>query len=64
MLDEPTFGLDSHNTFELIKLIQQLKNEGKLIITITHDEQILEMYSDVRWIIKDGQLAQRGDHND
>ena len=64
LLDEPTFGLDSHNTFELIKLIQQLKNEGKLIITITHDEQILEMYSDVRWIIKDGQLAQRGDHND
>ena len=23
LLDEPTFGLDSHNTFQLIKLFQE-----------------------------------------
>ncbi|KMR08650.1 ABC transporter ATP-binding protein, partial [Staphylococcus aureus] len=35
-LDEPTFGLDSHNTFQLIKLFQKRINLGQSIVMVTH----------------------------
>ncbi len=43
-LDEPTFGLDSHNTFQLIKLFQKRINLGQSIVMVTHDDEIIERY--------------------
>ena len=37
LLDEPTFGLDSHNTFQLIELFQESVSSGQTIIMVTHD---------------------------
>ena len=36
LLDEPTFGLDSHNTFQLIELEESVSS-GQTIIMVTHD---------------------------
>ncbi|MGW7975539.1 ABC transporter ATP-binding protein [Staphylococcus xylosus] len=44
LLDEPTFGLDSHNTFNLIKLFQQRVASGQTIIMVTHDSEIISRY--------------------
>ncbi|MEB6169794.1 energy-coupling factor ABC transporter ATP-binding protein [Staphylococcus pseudoxylosus] len=44
LLDEPTFGLDSHNTFNLIKLFQQRVASGQTIIMVTHDSEIISHY--------------------
>lgn len=44
LLDEPTFGLDSHNTFNLIKLFQQRIKQGQTIIMVTHDPEIIARY--------------------
>ena len=35
LLDEPTFGLDSHNTFQLIELFQESVSSGQTIIMVT-----------------------------
>lgn len=44
LLDEPTFGLDSHNTFNLIKLFQQRVASGQTIVMVTHDSEIISRY--------------------
>lgn len=45
LLDEPTFGLDSHNTFELIKLFKRRVEDGQTIIMITHENEIINRYA-------------------
>lgn len=45
LLDEPTFGLDSHNTFELLKLFQNRIKAGQTIIMITHEDKIINHYA-------------------
>jgi len=43
LADEPTTNLDSEN-FELVmRLFDQLKQEGKVLIIATHDERILSI---------------------
>lgn len=58
LLDEPTFGLDSHNTFNLIKLFQQCINKGQTIIMVTHDSEIIKRYSTRRIHVKNKQLVE------
>ncbi len=40
LADEPTGNLDSHSGEEILKIFNNLHNEGKTIIMITHDEHI------------------------
>ena len=40
LLDEPTFGLDSHNTFQLIKLFEERVERGQSIVMVTHDPRL------------------------
>ncbi|MEL0538436.1 ABC transporter ATP-binding protein [Staphylococcus debuckii] len=44
LLDEPTFGLDSHNTFNLLSLFQKRVAQGQTIVMVTHDPHIIERY--------------------
>ncbi|MCW7076299.1 MAG: energy-coupling factor ABC transporter ATP-binding protein [Candidatus Syntropharchaeales archaeon] len=37
LLDEPTSNLDPRSRFEVIRVIEELRKEGKTIITATHD---------------------------
>ncbi|MCL1631461.1 ATP-binding cassette domain-containing protein [Sporolactobacillus sp. CPB3-1] len=38
--DEPTGALDSKNTAEVLKLLEQIAVEGKLVIAVTHSKEV------------------------
>jgi putative ABC transport system ATP-binding protein len=40
LADEPTGALDSKTTFDIMKLLQQINNEGKTIIVVTHEPDV------------------------
>lgn len=63
LLDEPTFGLDSHNTFQLIKLFQERVKQGQTIVMVTHDSEIIRRYPTRRLHVEDGILKEiEGEH--
>ncbi len=43
VLDEPTSGLCYRNMEKTVKLIKEMKEEGKIIIIITHDYEFIKM---------------------
>lgn len=40
LADEPTGALDSKTTHDIMKLLQQINNEGKTIIVVTHEPDV------------------------
>jgi len=43
LADEPTGALDTATSYELMEFIQQLNDEGKTILLVTHEEDIAQM---------------------
>jgi energy-coupling factor transport system ATP-binding protein len=43
-LDEPTSGLDYRHMLCFWELLEQLKNMGKCVIVITHDEEFAALF--------------------
>ncbi|WP_242156900.1 ABC transporter ATP-binding protein [Aestuariivivens sediminis] len=43
LADEPTGAMDSNTSYEIITFIQQLNDEGKTILMVTHEEDIANM---------------------
>lgn len=58
LLDEPTFGLDSKNTFELIELFKARVQAGQTIIMVTHDEEIIARYPSSVLRVESGRLSE------
>jgi energy-coupling factor transport system ATP-binding protein len=48
VLDEPTFGQDASTWAELVELIGGLADEGRAVLTMTHDPEFVEALSDRR----------------
>ena len=46
VMDEPTSGLDRYHMKQVGELIQGLKNQGKLVVVITHDEELAAGWCD------------------
>lgn len=40
LADEPTGSLDKKNALDIINILKQLNEQGKIIILVTHDEEI------------------------
>ncbi|WP_163103107.1 ABC transporter ATP-binding protein [Peribacillus alkalitolerans] len=57
LLDEPTFGQDSKNTFQLLEMLQEYQKAGSTIVIVTHDEHIVEHFATRVWTIEDGKLV-------
>lgn len=43
LADEPTGALDTKTSYEVMELIQQINDEGKTILIVTHEPDIAEM---------------------
>lgn len=56
LADEPTGNLDSVTTEEILDILRGLKNNGKTIVMITHDNDIAQSISDKIITLKDGRI--------
>lgn len=43
LADEPTGALDTKTSYEIMNLIQEINDEGRTILVVTHEEDIAEM---------------------
>jgi putative ABC transport system ATP-binding protein len=43
LADEPTGALDSKTSYEVMELIQEINNEGKTVLIVTHENDIANM---------------------
>ncbi|ADI27882.1 ABC transporter ATP-binding protein [Geobacillus sp. C56-T3] len=57
LLDEPTFGQDAKNTFALLEMLEAHREQGAVIMMVTHDEQIVRRFATRQWVIEDGALV-------
>lgn len=53
--DEPTGALDSETSADIMRLLKELSNEGKTIIMVTHDNDLVQ-YATKVIRLKDGQI--------
>lgn len=60
ILDEPTFGQDQAYTEALMGLLVDLKRQGKTIVMITHDMELVYQYADQVLLLAGGGLAFQG----
>lgn len=55
LCDEPTGALDSNNSSEIMKLLKEIAKK-KLVIVVTHSEELAKEYADRIITIKDGKI--------
>jgi len=56
LVDEPTGNLDTKTSLKIVQILQKLKDEGKTIIVVTHDERIFQL-ADQKLHLEDGKLV-------
>jgi putative ABC transport system ATP-binding protein len=56
LVDEPTGNLDIKTGFEIVRILETLKNSNKTIIVATHDERIVKL-ANQKFYLENGQLA-------
>jgi energy-coupling factor transport system ATP-binding protein len=57
LLDEPTRGLDAVTKSRLIKLLQSLRSEGRMILLATHDHEFAARISDHQIELVEGKVT-------
>ena len=57
LADEPTGALDTKTSYEVMDLIQQINDEGKTVLVVTHEPDIAEMTKRIVFL-KDGQIEE------
>ncbi len=56
VLDEPTTGLDSRSSRELMEMIVALRRDGHTIVFITHDMKLVAEFSERTLVLNAGQV--------
>ena len=60
IFDEPTVGFDPASAKELMNLIVEMHKQGKTIIVITHDMDLVNEYAQKVFMMENGQLVFEG----
>ena len=60
VFDEPTVGFDPASAKELMNLIRDLHGNGKIIIVITHDMDLVNEYAQKVFMLEKGKLVFEG----
>lgn len=55
LADEPTGALDTKTSYEVMELIQQINDEGKTVLVVTHEPDIADMTKRIVYL-RDGQI--------
>ena len=55
--DEPTGNLDSKNTLDIMNIIKKI-SQTKLVVLVTHEEELAEFYADRVIKLRDGQIVE------
>ncbi len=60
VLDEPTFGQDRITWTELVALLAALRDAGTAILTVTHDQALVDALADDVLPMREGQASREG----
>jgi polar amino acid transport system ATP-binding protein len=60
LLDEPTSALDPEMTAEVLELIEELKNEGRDLLLVTHEMGFARHVADRVALLAEGRIAELG----
>ena len=60
IFDEPTVGFDPFSAKELLRLICDFHSQGKTIIVITHDMDLVNTYAQKVFLLEKGKLVYQG----
>ena len=60
ILDEPTAMLDYKSSLNLYRLLQQLNHQGKTIIIVEHDINLIKKYTNMMMVIDKGKIILSG----
>ena len=60
VLDEPTAGLDPQGASDIMSLVQEMYKDGKSIILVTHDMDLVTRYCQKVFVLKEGELVFEG----
>ena len=61
LLDEPTASLDPILSNEVLKAVNELKNEGVKFVFVTHEVSFLKEFADYIIFFKDGKICEHGE---
>ena len=64
VLDEPTAGLDAKGTKDIMSLVQEMHKNGKTIILVTHDMNIVMQYCQKVIVLHNGSVLYDGTPNE
>jgi energy-coupling factor transport system ATP-binding protein len=64
VLDEPTAGLDPKGATDIMSLVEEMYNQGKSIILVTHDMDLVLKYCQKVFVLKEGLLVFEGTPGD
>jgi len=60
ILDEPTIGQDRSTMSKLIEVVKRLKGEGRTVLLISHDIDLVYEHSDYVIVFKGGEVVSEG----
>ena len=66
LADEPTGNLDNNNTWEIMKLLEEINNRGTTVVVVTHNLEIVKVMKKRVITIKRGTIVsdtRMGDEN-
>ena len=59
--DEPTGNLDPARSFEIMSLLQEINNLGTTILVVTHEKDLVQLFSKRVIVIDDGIIVSDGE---
>lgn len=57
LADEPTGALDEENAIKIMELLKDISKD-KLVIVVSHDQELMEKYVDMAIFLKDGKVKE------
>ena len=57
LLDEPSTGLDAATTERLVAMLLRLRDEGRVVVVVTHDAPFRDRLTATQWTLVGGKLT-------